>query len=149
MDYIKIRFGRNLGQIHEQLGRSIEQMFRSMNPVFDMSTANWRPQMDVYETWDEIVVTGEMAGIDKDDLVVELDAGALRVTGKRVDSGRKPDNRFHLVEIPYGSFERVIYLPCPVDPEKVTATYNNGMLEIRMLKRGARDPQKVDVESRS
>jgi HSP20 family protein len=146
MDYIKLQFGHGMGEFHNRLGRTIEQVFRTLNPVFDTGHSQWKPQMDIHETATEIVVIGEIAGVALEDLVVELDTRALKISGKRAETPREPGAKFHLVEIQYGPFERILFLPAPVNPEKVSATCVNGLLHIRMVKRAPEGPLRVSVE---
>ncbi|MBW1987983.1 MAG: Hsp20/alpha crystallin family protein [Deltaproteobacteria bacterium] len=133
MDYIKIRFGGSLDQFRNELARTIESLFGETAP-FSMSPRTWRPPMDIHETADEIVMVCLLAGVEKDDVEVEMDNRAVRISGMRKEPPRNPDARFHLAEIPYGKFERILVLPVPVDPEKTVATFSNGTLEIRMKK---------------
>jgi len=58
MEYIKIRFGKNLGHMHTRLQRTIDEMFRQVNPMLVLPQQAWRPQMDMYETHDEIIIVG-------------------------------------------------------------------------------------------
>jgi HSP20 family protein len=59
MEYIKIRFGKNLEEMHSRLQRSIDDMFRRVNPMLIMPEQTWRPQIDIYETPEEIIIIGE------------------------------------------------------------------------------------------
>lgn len=146
MDYIKIRFGSGLEGFSSDLERTIGQIFASVSPMFALSAQVWKPQMDIYETPNEIVILSEIAGVLKEDLIVELDSNAVRISGKRMEEQRGPQIRFHLAELPYGPFERTIFLPAPIDPEKVAASYTNGLLQIRMSKRAADGPLRVAVK---
>jgi HSP20 family protein len=145
MEYIKIRFGKNLGEMHSRLQKTMDEMFRQVNPMLVLPEQTWRPQMDIYETPEEIIVVGEMSGVLKEDLVVELDQGAVKVSAKRREVPRVPGMRYHLAEIPYGSFERILLLPVPIDPDKVTASYTNGQLRIAMGKRGPSQVHRVPI----
>lgn len=143
MDYIKIRFGGSFGQLQAELEETMDSLFRTANPIFSASSQGFRPQMDIFETPGEIILVAEMAGVNKSDLSVELDAKAVKIAGFRAEIQREPGSRFHLAEIPYGSFERTVFLPKPIDPDKVTASYSGGILQIRMAKQKAPGPQKV------
>jgi HSP20 family protein len=75
-----------------------------------------------------------VAGVDKDDLEVEISSKAVRIRAMRPARNCGPDATYRLAEIQYGRFERVLFLPAPIDPEVVSAAYTNGMLEIRLAK---------------
>jgi HSP20 family protein len=144
MEYIKIRFGKDLEHMHSRLQSTIDEMFRSVNPMLVLQEQTWRPQMDVFETSERIILVGEISGVAKEDLEVEVDRKAVRITGVRRETARVPGMRYHLAEIPYGRFERVLFLPVPIDPEKVQASYRNGLLEVTMVKQG-RQPRQISV----
>jgi HSP20 family protein len=76
----------------------------------------------------------ELAGVSKDDLDVEISSKAVRIQGNRVARHCAAESTYRLAEIQYGNFERTIFLPAPIDPEIVSAAYNNGFLEIRLAK---------------
>ena len=134
MDYIKIRFGKGLGDMHSRLQRTIDEMFRQVNPMLVLPEQAWRPEMDIYETPEEIIVVGEISGVEKEDLEVELDQNAVKITGVRRETPRVPGMKYHLAEIAYGKFERILLLPVPINPDEVKASYTNGFLKITMAK---------------
>jgi HSP20 family protein len=148
MEYIKIRFGKNLGEMHTRLQRTIDEMFRRVNPMLVLPEQTWRPQMDIYETPEEIIVVGEISGVLKEDLVVELDQSAIRVCGRRREIPHVPGMRYHLAEIAYGGFERILLLPVPIDPEKVTASYTNGLLKVTMPKKRSDQVHRVRIDDK-
>lgn len=134
MDYIKIRFGDDMNRLTSDLERTLENMFRSVGPGFRLSECAWKPQMDLYETSDTVVILGEIAGITKDDLEIEINRRAVRIRGMRSMQPKIENATYRLAEIQYGRFERVLLLSAPVDPEKVEASYTNGLLQIKLVK---------------
>ena len=134
MDYIKIRFTKDFDQMGSKFEKTFEDLFRSINPMITFAERCWRPQMDIYETPDEIIIMGEIAGVSKEDLELEISSKALRIQGYRTQSPRIENATFRLAEIQYGKFERILYLPAPIDPEVVSATYTNGFLQVRLAK---------------
>jgi HSP20 family protein len=55
------------------------------------------------------------------------------------------EEQYHRRERSYGSFQRTFMLPATVDPEKVTATYKNGVLELRLPKRETAKPKRIAI----
>ncbi|MGD8739907.1 MAG: Hsp20 family protein, partial [Desulfobacterales bacterium] len=55
------------------------------------------------------------------------------------------DATYRLAEIQYGRFERILYLPAPIDPEVVSAGYTNGLLEIRLAKMRIEKSLKIPI----
>jgi HSP20 family protein len=134
MEYIKIKFGSDFDAVSSGFEKSIEDMFRSMSPIFSMCDRAWNPQMDIYETHEEIVIRAEIAGVNKEDLEVEINSKAVRIRGKRAEMSRNENATYLLAEIQYGCFERILFMPSPIDPEIVSASYLNGFLQIRLAK---------------
>ena len=133
MSYIKIRFGTGFDQ-SPTVGRSIEEVFQSMSPMFALSQRNWKPQMDIHETAEAIIILAEIAGVEKENLEVEISSKAVRVHGCRHGIMPEQEASYRLAEIQYGCFERILFLPSPINTDDVTAHYNNGILEIRLAK---------------
>ncbi len=145
MDYIKIRLKSDLGQTGSTFNKTIDEMFRSMNPMFALSERTWKPLMDIYETSEEIIVLVAAAGIEKEDLVVELNSRAVKITGKRSFMFPGENTKFCLAEIQYGTFDRILFLPAPIVSETATATYSNGFLQIRMARKPVDAPRRVPI----
>lgn len=134
MDYIKIRFIKDIDQLGSTFEKTVEDLFRTINPMFTIAGQKWKPQMDMYETPDEIIIMGEIAGVNKEDLELEISSKAVRIQGNRTQFPRIDNAKYRLAEIQYGKFERILYLPSPIDPEVVSASYTNGFLQVRLAK---------------
>jgi HSP20 family protein len=134
MDYIKIRLGDDFGKLGSQFERTLDSLFRTVGPMFAECEHSWRPLMDIYESPEEIIILAELAGVEKQDIDVELNSKAVKIAGRRLPHRLGASATFRLAEIQYGPFERILYLPAPVDPEVVSATYANGFLQIRLAK---------------
>ncbi len=135
MEYIKIRFANDFDNAGSKLEKSVTEMFQSMSPMFAFSKSAWKPQLDLYETDDEIIIIAEIAGIEKEELELEINRRVVRLAGRRPGIPPAENGRYRLAEIQYGTFERMLYLPAPVDTEKATASYQKGLLHIRLPKR--------------
>jgi len=145
MDYFKIRFGSDLDDLTSKFEKTLEDMLGNMGPTFRLSERMWRPPMDMYETAGEIVIMAEIGGVDKDDLEVEISSKAVRIQGHRTAAPSGEAGTYRLAEIQYGRFERILFLPAPIDPEKVAASSHNGFLEIRLTKRPVDQSYKVPI----
>ncbi len=148
MDYIKIRFTKDFDQIDSEFEKTIEDMFRSINPMFTLAERTWKPQMDIYETPDEIILLAEIAGVNKEDLELEISSKAVKICGNRFEFPRIENATYRLAEIQYGKFERILYLPAPIDPEVVSATYSNGFLQVRLAKLSLDKTHKIPITDR-
>ncbi len=98
------------------------------------SELTWQPPTDVIETEKEIVVVVDIAGMGGTDISVVTDGSTLRISGTRRYESSSGMKQFHQLEIQVGPFERTIELPRRVDPGKVTAHYEKGLLHVRIGK---------------
>jgi len=101
----------------------------------------WRPQTDVFDIEDTIVVRVEVAGMVESDFSIMLDGRYLYIRGMRVDTAEK--RAYHQMEVPFGEFVSEVELPHPVEPNNIEAFYDNGFL--RIVLPFAR-PHKIQVE---
>jgi HSP20 family protein len=134
MDFIKIRFGEEFDEVQSKFEPSIDDVFRSISPMFSLGERRWKPQVDIYETREEIIMRAEIAGADPETLEVEISNRAVKISGTRVELPHIENATYRLAEIQYGKFERILYLPAPIDIEVVSASCTNGFLEIRLAK---------------
>jgi len=148
MDFIKIKLGGDFDDLSSKLEKTIEGFFRprAINPTFNCSECAWKPSMDIFETADEIVIIAEIAGVAKEDLDVEINNRAVKIHGKRVGSPPNPSATYRLAEIQYGAFERVLYLPAPVDSDNVAASFKNGFLKIKLSKMPLDKTHKITIK---
>jgi HSP20 family molecular chaperone IbpA len=96
----------------------------------------WRPDADTYETVSTVEVIVDLAGVDEDDIDVQLFEDALVVEGHRELPACSRDAMYHAAGIRQGPFRLELPLPAPVDAERVQARYERGFLRITMPKRG-------------
>jgi HSP20 family protein len=112
----------------------MEEMFRSMLParpaVDTRRNGLWRPAIEVYETGDALVVTAEIAGLDRDLLKISIDGDRLQLRGERPDPKQAEKRSYHEARIPYGQFGADVFVPFPVDIDAATADYEQGFLRI-------------------
>jgi HSP20 family protein len=90
--------------------------------------------MDMIETPQEIVIIAEISGSEKEDMQVEITRKAVKISGRRRAMPPSSSATYRLAEIHYGNFERILYLPEPVDGDNIDASYSKGLLTIRLAK---------------
>jgi len=104
------------------------------------------PVVDMFEEKDEIVVKAEIPGIDKDHIEVNLGDHMLTIRGEKKKEDEVERENYYRSERSYGSFRRTLPLPAEVSTEKVKATFNNGILEIRLPKTEDAKAKKIKVK---
>ncbi len=133
----------------EAFRREVDRLFREFfgeeRPV---SARGWTPLVDVYETPSELVVQMELPGVRKEDVQIELTDERLTVRGKRERSSEESAT-YHLLERPYGEFERTFNLHVPVNLEQTEANYRDGVLTIRLPKVTPKQAKRIEVKVES
>ncbi|MCX8024745.1 MAG: Hsp20/alpha crystallin family protein [Thermanaerothrix sp.] len=116
---------------------------RGVSYHFTIHSRAWRPPTDIYETEDRIIVLVEIAGMHDKDFIVSLDRNRLSISGVR---SQPLDERraVHQMEIPFGEFALELDISVPIDPDKVTATYENGFLRVELPKR---QPKSIEIST--
>jgi len=130
----------------------VDELFRAFVPGRPVGfaargTGRWRPAIEVYETDDALIVTAEIAGVQREEIDVALEGEVLTVRGKRPDTAACDSARvYHEARIPYGEFGADVYVPFPVDAEAADASYEAGMLRITLPKARGRTivPRRAD-----
>ena len=112
----------------------LDNFFQGMGPQFCPAARVWNPPTDVFETADSIQIKMEIAGVREEDLEVKVTDNLLTIRGRRTDEQHIKKENFHLMEIHYGSFERVFGLPRPMEVKSVTATLKDGFLLVTIPK---------------
>ena len=121
----------------ENLQREFERLFKNLvyqrHPSARFGEEPWSPPADLVITGDAARVIVELAGVPRENVRVRLVGRALEVRGRRVPPQEPADAHYHRAEIYFGDFTRVVELPWDADPNSVSATYRDGMLEITVL----------------
>ena len=134
MEYIKIRFGNELERLGSDFEKAFDDLFSPAKPMFTLSERKWHPEMDIYETPQEVIIIAAIAGVAKEDLDVEINRKAVKIKGLRREIPKGRDATYRLAEIQYGAFERILFLPAAIDSDVVSASFTNGLLQIRLAK---------------
>ena len=128
------------------------EMNRLFNTVFDTPSngpgnvlRRWMPAMDLVESGEHFVLRADLPGMGEDDVNIEFEDGTLTVSGERKAEHEDGNEGFHRVERSFGSFSRSLTLPQGIDPEAVTASFDRGVLEIRIPKPEQRRPRKIAI----
>ncbi len=117
-------------------------------PIVRFSPKTWQPDIDVYETDNEVVVLVDLAGVKEDEIEVLVHNGILIVRGERKDIKQGIKRTYSQMEILWGPFERDITLPANVNVDKIKAFYDRGFLEIVLPKLSAEKPRHIDIKSK-
>jgi HSP20 family protein len=92
----------------------------------------WMPQIEVQQRNNELVVRADLPGLKRDDVTVEVEDGVLTLSGERRQENEEERQGFYRSERSYGSFYRAIPLPEGVNEDDISATFGDGVLEVRV-----------------
>ncbi len=104
------------------------------------------PPVDVYEDGDEVVLKAELPGMTKDEIEVHVSGSEVTFSGTKEKEEKLEKKDYHRFERTTGAFTRTVALPAEVELEKVTAKYENGVLEIRAPKAAPAKPAERKIE---
>lgn len=91
------------------------------------------PLLDIYEEADAIVIEADLPGIDPQQIAVRLANNQVIIEGRRADRGEGIQaGRYLRMERCIEAFRRVIPIPIAVDPHRTEASYQNGVLNLRL-----------------
>ncbi|MGQ9365974.1 Hsp20/alpha crystallin family protein [Azospirillum sp. A39] len=126
-------------ELRERMDRMFDGMFGYLEPfgrLRGVAPPVVMPHVDIAETADALTITAELPGLDEKDVTLTLLDGVLTLKGeKKAEKEEKDEQRsYHLVERSYGAFTRSFRLPETVDPDKVTATFEKGVLTVTVPK---------------
>ncbi len=128
-DWPGLRVGRLLGELGEPRGGAIVS-----------------PAVDVTEADDRYVVTAEIPGVKKDDLTLEIQDGVLSIRGEKRSEREETRQKARLLERSYGAFTRAFTLPADAAADKVTASFENGVLKIEIAKRAEAKAKSIAIK---
>ena len=138
---------RDLSAIQERMNQIFEDaLARSRGREEGLGTGMWTPAVDIYENNDFVVVKAELPGVEKNQISVDVKDGILSLRGERKFEKELKEESYHRIERSYGSFQRSFSLPVSVDQDKVTARFEDGVLEVKLPKKEKAKPKQIQVD---
>lgn len=107
----------------------------------------WTPAFDVFEDKDKFSVKVEVPGMKREDIDISLDGNTLTVAGELKEEEEHKEAEMYRAERMFGRFQRSITLPQPVDPNRITANYKDGVLSIVLPKTEESKRKQIEVKS--
>jgi HSP20 family protein len=135
-----------VGPLEEELDFFFSRFFGSPYPSIYRKELSWRPLTDFYETDKEYVLLMELAQVKPEDVSIQLQDGILAVRGTRKAAAPRERRRYHKMEINYGPFEQKVAVTDDVDMDKLSASYQDGFLEIRVPKKRAGTGPRIQIQ---
>jgi HSP20 family protein len=136
---------RELGTIQNEMNRLFNTFFETPSNGHSSAMRRWVPAMDLAETDGEYVLRADLPGLTEKDVNIELDERVLTISGERKAEHEERKEGYHRIERSSGSFSRSLTLPEGVDASAIKASFDHGVLEVRVPKPEAKKPQKVSI----
>ena len=143
----------NQGLTQDPIKQVFDRLFEGtlfQNGATDESsvvTSQWTPRVDIKEEPNRFVLYADIPGVDPKDIEVQMDKGMLTIKGERRGEALVETENFSRIERRHGSFHRRFALPDSADPEGISATGHNGVLQISIPKRPETTPRRIQVGS--
>ena len=137
-----------LYRLERRMGRSI---FNEPFGLFDWTVpeataAAWMPLVDIFEEPEFIRLVAEVPGVKPENVNISVEGNVLTIKGTKEQAAEEKAEKVHRYERTYGAFERVFTLPATVDPNKIKATYEHGLLTVLLPKVETAKPHLIKVE---
>ncbi len=134
-----------------RMQREIDRLFEDFMPARgagngDQETAVWAPRVDLTETDDAYAVHVDAPGMKKDDFNINWQDNTLTVSGERKWEAKDDRENFVRVERSYGHFFRSFRLPKAVNGDDISASYDAGVLTIRVPKTEESRPRRIEIQ---
>ncbi len=105
------------------------------------------PKVDIFEEKNELVIKGELPGVKEEDLDIGLKDGILTIKAEKKQEEVTEEATYYRREQSYGQYYRSIQLPSPVKEKKISAKFENGLLEIRLPRAEEAKPKRIEVKT--
>jgi HSP20 family protein len=124
---------------------SLRRLYRMFGAAIERS---WMPAVDIIDTPAAYVLKVELAGIKLEDVRVELEDDVLTIRGERHQEEKLEEEQYESTEWHYGAFQRSVSLPRSVQRDAIEATYENGVVEVRVPKAAEVEPQQIEIKAK-
>ena len=133
--------------ISELANMEVDRLNRMFSDLFTEGRGRgWYPPIDVYETEQhEVVVKAELPDMKREDIKLTVDNGVLTLQGTRTQDSEVTRDRFTHIERQFGAFARSLTLPTTVDTSRISASYKDGVLTVRLPQREEAKPKQIEV----
>jgi HSP20 family protein len=131
--------------LRDELNSFFELPFWSSSGRAGQLFTGWSPALDLYQSNDNVIAVVELPGMRKEDIEISLHDGTLTISGERKRESNSNGDKAERTERYVGAFRRSIALPTLVDANKVSATYQDGILTVILPKAEEVKPKQIQV----
>ena len=133
----------------QRLNRILDEAFSGLPfpEQGNVITSTWFAPTDVSEDENTLRISMELPGVEPNDVRLSLENNVLTIRGEKRQHNEENNERVHRFERTYGMFERTFVLPNTVDPERIEARYENGVLLVAIPKAERAKPREIRVNT--
>ena len=132
----------------EPFSREIDRVFDAFFGQTEQGR-RWVPPIDLVEAEDHFVLKADLPGLSEEDVKIEVQDGTLTISGERKAEHEEREHGWYRIERSFGSFSRSLTLPEHVDASAISASFHDGVLDVRIPKPEERKPQRVEIGTTS
>lgn len=137
---------RNMVTLQDRINRLFEDAFPGpAEGGEDLAAGAWRPLVDIFDAESGVVIKIDLPGVSKEDVSVEVKDNILYIQGERKADSSVPDDRFYRRERVCGTFQRSFAMQAAIAPDRIKASFKNGVLTIEVPKPETEQPRQVSV----
>lgn len=124
-----------LFSLQEEMNRMFEDFTRGFHkPLWLEPVSDFNAKVDMKDNEKNVEVTAELPGVELKDIEVRLEDNSLVIKGEKRSEKEEKDKNYYRMERSYGSFYRVLPMPCAIDKDSVDASYKDGVLKVSLTK---------------
>jgi HSP20 family protein len=128
-----------------RLNSALDEAFGSWAADEDLTVSSWFPACDVFEDKDAVKLLAELPGVRPEDVKLSVENNLLTVRGEKQQSSGDRSGKVHSFERSYGKFERSFALPSTIDPDRISASFEHGILTVTIPKAERARPREIPV----
>ena len=136
----------DMGKLRRTVDRLFDDFFSTRRPSRELAGMVWEPAIEMYETDHEVVVRAEMPIVDPKQVDITVTNDAITLKGETKYEEEQKNRNYYRRELRYGAFSRTLPLGTEVKSAEATATYKNGVLEVKIPKSERVKPASVKVQ---
>lgn len=129
--------------LQDRMNRLFESSFRQNDRDFGA----WMPAVDIFEEGDTLKLQAELPGLDEKEIDLQVENNILTIRGERKREKEFNEDGYFRSERLFGQFSRSFSLPTTVDPEKINASFRNGILSVTLPKKESSKSRKIRISN--
>lgn len=131
----------------ERLQQEMNRVFADNAPSFGPRVTPDYPAVNIWANDETVILTAELPGLTAENIDISVVGETLTLSGERKPEVLEENDRYHRRERGFGRFKRTIQLPFPVDPARVEALFDKGVLQVSLPRAESDKPRKITVKS--